>query len=126
MQIMSVNYSRLVNLGDYENEKIGAAALVEDGEMPEQTLCKLKKWVSDRAGVAHEHIGKIEELKEQRGDLEFAIAQLRRRTGEMIEKAREINAALAAMGIQPPDGLQNAARYAIEQLGENPQGNLPF
>lgn len=48
MKILTVEYRRLKNLGNYENETIGAVAQVEAGETPEQALEKLKVFVSEQ------------------------------------------------------------------------------
>jgi hypothetical protein len=45
--ITSVNYSRLVNLGDYENEKLGASALVPEGTDPEKVVSVLRDWINN-------------------------------------------------------------------------------
>jgi hypothetical protein len=48
MKIVTVEYKRLRNLGNYENETVGASAQVEDGETPEEALEKLKVFVADK------------------------------------------------------------------------------
>ena len=43
MKITDVHYSLLVNTGNYENEKVGLDAQVEDGETAEQVVEALKE-----------------------------------------------------------------------------------
>lgn len=47
MQITSVNYSRLVSTGDYENEKVGAVANVDEGQDAATVLSELRAWVNE-------------------------------------------------------------------------------
>ena len=52
MQITSVEYRRLRSFGTYENESVGATALIEDGETAEETLQKVRSWVNQELTVA--------------------------------------------------------------------------
>ena len=54
LPIHTVHYQRLVSLGNYENERVGAWCAVEDGRTPEQTLSLLKTWVQTQVGEANE------------------------------------------------------------------------
>lgn len=51
MNITQVHYQKPVSLGNYENERIGAWAMVEDGETPEGALETLIAWVEERGAT---------------------------------------------------------------------------
>ncbi len=97
-QITSVNYSRLANLGNYENEKVGASARVDEGQDPDIVLSELRQWVDGKL----QDIDEYREMEERRlnltrnlGDLEGKVAA----AGRMWEKAQTF---LRAHGLEPP------------------------
>jgi dephospho-CoA kinase len=51
MQIKTIHYSALLNLGDYSNEKIGFTAQIDDGETVEQVIETLRQKVKENGGV---------------------------------------------------------------------------
>lgn len=48
MKITQVHYQKLTNLGDYQNQRVGAWANVEDHETPETALATLTAWVDQQ------------------------------------------------------------------------------
>mgnify|MGYP000486387203 CR=1 FL=1 len=50
MQIKTVHYSALINLGDYSNEKIGFTADIAEGETVEQVIEALRQKVKENGG----------------------------------------------------------------------------
>lgn len=47
MKITQVEYRRLESFGDFQNQTIGAVAIVEPGEEPQDALAKLEQFVAD-------------------------------------------------------------------------------
>lgn len=97
MQITSVSYSRLVSLGNYENEKLGASARVEDDEDPVAALETLKEWVACRSVTAQQQYeinDRYQDLARQVGDYESRLESAKRKW----ESAAKI---LEAHGINP-------------------------
>jgi hypothetical protein len=45
MKVKTLEYSKLKNLGDYENEKIGVVVELEDGESPVDALKRAKNFI---------------------------------------------------------------------------------
>lgn len=56
MIIKTVHYSALLNLGNYNNERIGFTAELEDGENPEAAIDKLRSKVKEVGGVNAEEL----------------------------------------------------------------------
>lgn len=77
--ITEVRYSRLRSFGSYENETIGAEAVVSEGEDPDAVLKNLTEWVEN----------KIAE-RQASEDARFAMARTRQRTeaeiGDLMSK----------------------------------------
>ena len=45
MKVITVEYSKVINLGNYENEKIGLMVELEDGETPSDALVRCRNYV---------------------------------------------------------------------------------
>ena len=119
MKATSVNYSRLFNLGDYENEKVGISAVVEEGQDPEQVLAECKAWVKSQGKDYRDLDMKVDKLRSRKGDLEYNIYRLEEQTRKMLEKVEEINSILLVHGIQPDEDLQRIVKHAQERLNED-------
>ena len=74
MQITQVHYQKLVSLGNYENERIGAWGTVEEGEEAEEALHKLTTWVQGQIDATH---AVRSSLQEAESDLYTKRAELR-------------------------------------------------
>lgn len=48
MQVKSVEYSRLKNVGNYENEKAGIVVELNDGDSPQEAYERAKRFVDRR------------------------------------------------------------------------------
>ena len=48
-KIIRVEYSALFNLGDYNNEKIGLSACLDEGELPEEAIAALREQAIEMA-----------------------------------------------------------------------------
>lgn len=48
MKITLVHYERLFNTGNYQNQKIGVEALLEEGDDPAGVLTQLRAFVADQ------------------------------------------------------------------------------
>jgi len=102
VRVKEVVYSRLFNIGDYSNERIGFKAEVEDGENPEQVIAKLAEKVliieecfslyrsllKARESYANVVDGKEKELKRRYKRLAELEAERIRLDEEKDERAR--------------------------------------
>lgn len=52
MQIITIHYERLVNLGNYENEKFAVDVAVGEGDDPAQVAAEAKRFVERCLGIA--------------------------------------------------------------------------
>lgn len=76
MEIKTVHYSALINLGDYNNEKVGFTAEIGEDETPEQAVEALREKVKSIAGENAEKLYRVlSEGKRQLKDLETKIAK---------------------------------------------------
>lgn len=48
MRLTRIEYKRLSNLGNFENETISASAEIEDGEDAAEAMTQLRRWVAER------------------------------------------------------------------------------
>jgi predicted trehalose synthase len=80
MQITQVHYQHLVNLGDYENERVGAWGNVDPNETPQEALELLKAWVEEQVGAVRRARTSLEDLNER---IYQSNADLRRIQGDL-------------------------------------------
>lgn len=97
LQITSVSYSRLVSLGNYENEKLGASARVEEDQDPVAALEQLKEWVACRSVTAQQQY----ELRDRYEDLHRQISDYESRLASAKRKWEAASKLLEAHGINP-------------------------
>jgi hypothetical protein len=102
MKITQVHYQKLVNLGDYQNERVGAWATVEDGEAPEEALATLTAWVEEQAETRHSQEDEIQTARGIIAGLDDQKRSLTRETQEMRETWRKGRAFLKAIGLELP------------------------
>lgn len=69
MLITQVSYSRLVSTDDYENEKVGAVANVDDGQDATEVLSELRAWVNE--GLTLD--SKRKDTEDQLRDIEWRL-----------------------------------------------------
>ena len=84
-RITSVHYSKLFNLGDYQNEKIGVTAQVGEGDDPEAVMAMLMRWVEDQRGLRK----KREEAEWEMRELERQEARLKAEAEKLEERKRQ-------------------------------------
>lgn len=99
LTITQVHYQKLANLGNYENERVGAWATVLPGHTAEETLAALRVWVGQRVSD-YEEFTQLQQdifrLNSEKTRLEGSIENARQR----YERARGF---LHAIGLEMPD-----------------------
>ena len=97
--ITSIHYSKLQNLGNYENEKLGATAIVPEGSDPLAIHAELKDWVDTQLGQAQE----TRDLEETLSDLKAKVSAYERLLIRARANWEEAVKVLKAHGVTPPD-----------------------
>lgn len=95
MKIITVEYSALVNLGNYNNEKIGFTAQLQDGETPEQVVEALRNKVKEIAGP------EADELYRHMSDGQYKLRKLNRQIEEATAKWNSTAEFLRTQGLKP-------------------------
>lgn len=95
MQIKTVRYSALLNLGNYSNEKIGFTAQVSEGETVEQVIEQLREKVKQNGGT------NAEELYEKMWQGRRELADLEQKIKKATEQWNATAEFLRAQGIKP-------------------------
>jgi predicted RNase H-like nuclease (RuvC/YqgF family) len=102
-QTTSVHYTRLFNLGNYENEKIGITVQVLEGQAVQDVIAaaeaEVGKQHQDHQGIREkiaearqtlwEMERKVRELERKKADLETAIQELAEANPEAVKQAQE-------------------------------------
>ena len=88
MKVKEVVYSRLFNIGDYSNERIGFKAEIEDGENPEQVIGQLM----ERVLVIEESLALYRELLRKRENYERCVESSERDLERAYEKLAKLEA----------------------------------
>lgn len=95
MKIIQVEYSRLKTFGSYENEKVGAVAIVQEGENVSGVLKELKTWVMTELEVG-EFKSKIREnIMSLRDDRDAIVREVM----DLEDKAKRLTAFLKLHGV---------------------------
>ena len=102
MQITTVHYQRLVSMGNYENERVGAHAQVEEGETAEEALAKLTAWVEEQINARGKANDDLENIRRSIHDLEHRKERMERETKEAGDRWRAARAFLAKVGLELP------------------------
>lgn len=95
MQIKTVHYSALINLGNYNNEKIGFTAQVGESETVEQVIEKLREKVKQHGG------SNAEDLYEKMWAGKRELAELERKIKKATDEWNATAEFLRAQGIKP-------------------------
>lgn len=77
MQIKSISYHRVINLGNYESKRLELFAEVQEGEDPETAISSLAELVERKARESFELIFDNRELKKQRAKLSKEVERLK-------------------------------------------------
>lgn len=80
MKIKTVHYSALINVGNYNNEKIGFTADIEENETVESTIEALRLKVKEVGGVDAERL--YSEIRDKRQELRELERKVRKATEE--------------------------------------------
>lgn len=117
-KITKVFYSALANLGDYQNERVGMYATLEEGETPEAAIEELKNRVAPLCGP------KLQNLRSEKYRLESAIDELQRKLADYENQWNAAAEFLRAQGIKPDapnfptfNNLLPAANISHEESG---------
>jgi len=95
MEIKTIHYSALINLGNYSNEKIGFTAEIKEGESVEEVIEALRQKVKENGGQnAEELYSTLYEGKQQLAELERKIQKATKEWNATAEFLR-------AQGIKP-------------------------
>lgn len=77
MQIKSISYHRVINLGNYESKRLELFAEVQEGEDAEAAISSLAELVERKARESFELIFDTRELKRQRRELSLEVERLK-------------------------------------------------
>jgi len=102
VKITQVHYQKLVNLGDYQNERIGAWATIEEGESPAAALTALTDWVEERGNARAVQEDEISAARTTIARLRDSAHTLAREVEEMRQTWRKGRAFLATVGLELP------------------------
>lgn len=112
MKIYRVMYSALVNLGDYQNERLGMTAILDEDESPEDAINQLRERIKPLGGM------RLQRYYEVRHEMKHQIHELERKLKEYERRWNSAAEFLRAQGIKPdvPDFPQliNLLEPAIE------------
>lgn len=103
MHIQTVEYRRLRSFGSFENETVGAVAMVADGETPEEALSALREWVAGQLALACD----VEEIESLLTDLRAKRGYLERSIADGERKYAALRDILAVHGIELPERPQS-------------------
>lgn len=76
LKIEKVSYSQLFSFGNFQNEKIGITAIVEEGEIPSLVMDKIRRMVietHEKHEKIREFINEIRQLASIRDNLKYRI-----------------------------------------------------
>lgn len=79
MEIKTINYERVLNLGNYENKKLALFAEVLEGEDPEEAISRLAETVERkiRESVSNEYQRQMLKLEAEKERLAAQVANLK-------------------------------------------------
>ena len=97
--IYSVHYQKLVSLGNFENERVGAWATVLPGQTAEDALAALKVWVGGQVGQHREVLNlqqQVNELRAEHDELALSIGKAR-------DRWRRVKQFIESIGLRMPE-----------------------
>ena len=86
MRVKEVVYSRLFNIGDYSNERIGFKVEVEEGESPEEVVTKL----AEKVIILEQNLALYRELQGQVGNLKRKVDYRSEDLEELYKRLAEL------------------------------------
>ncbi len=102
MEITSVHYQRLINLGDYENERCGAWANVGADETPEDAYAALHDWVDSNLNLEREAQQDVQLLQNRKRALQNELSQLTVEIAEMRTRWEAAKRFVTGLGLEIP------------------------
>ena len=88
MRVVEVVYSRLFNIGDYCNERIGFKAIIEDNDNPEQVIAQL----AERVLIIEESLSHYRSLLRARESYENVVYSKEKELARMYKKLAQLEA----------------------------------
>ncbi|KJH69390.1 hypothetical protein [Aliterella atlantica] len=116
MQIKTVHYSALLNLGNYSNEKIGFTAQLSEGESVEQVIEQLREKVKQNGGT------NAEELYQTMYRGRRELAELERKIKNATDQWNATAEFLRAQGIKPDTGNMPQFTNLLPEIKEEDSG----
>lgn len=95
MKIVKVSYSALANLGDYQNERVGMVAILDEGDSPEDVVLALKEKVTPLCDM------RLGVYREEAYRLRASIEELRTKLAKYQDQWNQAAEFLRAQGIKP-------------------------
>jgi hypothetical protein len=106
MKIVSVHYAALVNTGNYENEKIGLTAQIEEGDTVQSVVTALRE-------QTFTHLDQKDKLA-RRYDLINQVQDLERQVERARAEYEQVSAFMTAQGLKADMPSFPVLRRAIE------------
>ena len=116
MKYKTVHYSALVNLGDYNNEKFGFTAEVEEGDSVEEIIGTLRLKVEKLGGL------NAQEFYERQRTGRHALLELERKIKQATEQWNATSEFLRTQGIKPDAPVMPAFTNLLPEVKEEYSG----
>jgi hypothetical protein len=98
--ITSVQYGKVENLGNFENERVTAWANVGEGQSPEEVLSTLRSWVAAQLSDVDDRSKRVRKLEDRQYRLEKNILTLQDRLFRIKVEWERAEPILRAHGIE--------------------------
>ena len=112
-QVTTVHYSRVFNLGNYENEKIGITANVIPGQAVQDVIAACAVKVAEKHEERQTLQGQIRDIRCRIGELIRDIDNLTRRKSDLIDEIQSIAEA-------NPDAVANLDADSADEEKDDP------
>jgi hypothetical protein len=116
MNIETVTFRRLYNLGNYENESIEASAIVDE-HGPEHALETLRVWCDGQHKLELERLGKAEDQRRAIAEHEYTLSSLKTDIAAMERAWLKAKNFLVALHIDLP------SLYVLAKIDDD---DIPF
>ena len=129
MRVTQVEFQALFNLGDYNNERIGITAQLEEGDTAESVIPSLREKVIELA--ANKGMGDTDAIYRHIWDQQVQLKKLETQIAEATEQWNQTAEFLRAQGIKPDSPslpVFKALPQAADQelVGEFVENDSPF
>lgn len=97
-----VKYARLVNLGNYENERVEFEDYVRPDETPDEAYARVRLWVHEqlaREDPLKDLHSQLSRLRNEVFDAEDQLKQINRRVERAIERHTQLRQLLTIHGV---------------------------